>query len=82
MFFGLKRTQRLSALETMDPSRALIVPTLGGLVFGLGLLLVARWRPAREVDAIEANALHGGRMSLVGEISIGVNKRQLTCVDI
>jgi CIC family chloride channel protein len=72
VFFGLERTQRLSALETMDPSRALIVLTLGGLVFGLGLLLVARWRPAREVDAIEANALHGGRMSLVGSVIVAL----------
>src|ERR1700720_1671737 len=72
VFFGLERPQRLSALETMDPSRALIVPTLGGLVFGLGLLLVARWRPAREVDAIEANALHGGRMSLVGSVIVAL----------
>jgi CIC family chloride channel protein len=47
-----------------------LVPTLGGLAFGLALLLLARWRPAREVDPIEANALHGGRMSLRGSVIV------------
>jgi chloride channel protein, CIC family len=32
--------------------------------------LLARWRPDREIDPIEANALHGGRMSLVGSIIV------------
>jgi CIC family chloride channel protein len=40
------------------------------LLFGLGLVLVARWRPLREVDPIEANALHGGRMSLRGSLNV------------
>src|SRR5262249_14106802 len=43
---------------------------LGGLIFGLALTALARWRPTREVDPIEANALHGGRMSLVGSASV------------
>ena len=37
---------------------------------GLHCMLLARWRPAREVDPIEANALHGGRMSLRGSLIV------------
>jgi chloride channel protein, CIC family len=72
VFFGLERGQRLSALDALDPFTAVCVPTIGGLLFGLGLLLARRWRPVREVDAIEANALHGGRMSLLGSVSVAL----------
>ena len=72
LFFGLQPSQRLSALEKLDPYTALAVPTLGGLLFGVALLVLARWRPVQEVDAIEANALHGGRMSLIGSLSVAL----------
>jgi chloride channel protein, CIC family len=39
-------------------------------VFGIARELIARWRPEREIDPIEANALHGGRMSLRGSIIV------------
>jgi chloride channel protein, CIC family len=66
--FALPPGQRLSATASLDPWYAIGVPLVGGLVFGLGLIALARWRPAREVDPIEANALYGGRMSLTGSI--------------
>ena len=72
VFFGLQPGQRLSAIEKLDPYTALTVPMLGGLVFGVALVVAARWRPVREVDAIEANALHGGRMSLIGSMSVAL----------
>ena len=62
--FGLEAGQRLSAMPKVDAIRALLVPTLGGLALGLVGLALARWRPQRAVDPIEANALHGGTMSL------------------
>src|ERR1043165_3795079 len=68
--FDLPAGQRLSALSSLDPWHALGVPAIGGLIFGLTLLALARWRPVREVDPIEANALHGGRMSLIGSIVV------------
>jgi len=68
--FALPLGQRLSAAASLDPVRAIAVPLLGGLVFGVGLIALARWRPAREVDPIEANALYGGRMSLTGSIVV------------
>ena len=40
------------------------------VLLGLALMLLGRWRPAREVDPIEANALHGGRMSLRGSFIV------------
>jgi CIC family chloride channel protein len=68
--FAIPAGQRLSAATVLDPWRAFLVPLAGGIVFGLGLLALARWRPAREVDPIEANALHGGRMSLTGSLIV------------
>src|SRR3984957_19373674 len=32
--------------------------------------LIAQWRPEREIDPIEANALHGGRMSFLGSVIV------------
>jgi CIC family chloride channel protein len=49
---------------------AISVPLGGGIVFGIFRELIARWRPEREIDPIEANALHGGRMSLLGSIIV------------
>src|SRR6201999_3868329 len=36
----------------------------------IAFVLVLRWRPSREIDPIEANALHGGRMSFRGSIIV------------
>jgi chloride channel protein, CIC family len=72
LFFAVPPGQRLSMLPSLDPLAALIVPTLGGLAFGLATFLLARWRPEQEVDPIEANALHGGRMSLLGSLSVSL----------
>jgi CIC family chloride channel protein len=68
--FGIPPGERLSAQSSIDPRLALSVPCLGGLALGIAMVLVARRRPAREVDPIEANALHGGRMSLVGSVIV------------
>ncbi len=61
--FRLPAGMRLSAMNAIPVASALLVPTLGGLVFGLVGLLIARYRPGRVIDPIEANALYGGRMS-------------------
>jgi chloride channel protein, CIC family len=70
LFFHLEPGVRLSGLLRLDPMVAISVPLAGGLVFGVARELVARWRPEREIDPIEANALHGGRMSLLGSIIV------------
>src|SRR5271154_5910389 len=70
VFFRLQHGERLSARLTLNPILALSVPLVGGLLFGGVTELISRWRPEREIDPIEANALHGGRMSLLGSIIV------------
>ena len=70
LFFNLAHGERLSARLTLNPILALSVPLLGGVIFGLASEIIKRWRPEREIDPIEANALHGGRMSLLGSIIV------------
>ncbi len=70
LFFHLDPGMRLSGVLRLDPVVAIAVPLVGGLVFGIAGELIARWRPEREIDPIEANALHGGRMSLIGSIIV------------
>ena len=72
VLFNIDIRERLSSQLGIDPLRAVLVPSLGGLVLGLALLLLQRWRPAREVDPIEANALHGGRMSFRGSVIVAL----------
>ncbi len=70
VLFGIGVTQRLSAMAYVDPMRTVVVPTVGGLVLGLVTLGIARFRPRRTVDPIEANALFGGRMSMNGSLIV------------
>jgi CIC family chloride channel protein len=70
--FNIDIRERLSSQFSIDPLRAVLVPSLGGLLLGLTLLLLQRWRPAREIDPIEANALHGGRMSFRGSVIVAL----------
>jgi hypothetical protein len=68
VLFNLQMGERLSSQTSIEPLRALLVPSLGGLVLGIAFLLLLRWRPVREIDPIETNALHGGRMSFRGSV--------------
>lgn len=67
--FGLDAGERLSGRVSLDPIRAFVTPCLGGLLFGLVTAYVTR-RRGSEVDPIEANALHGGRMSMRGSLIV------------
>jgi chloride channel protein, CIC family len=62
--YGLAFDERLSARASVRPITALTSLCLGGLALGL----MDRWRRARKspatVDPIEANALHGGKLSV------------------
>jgi chloride channel protein, CIC family len=69
-FFQLQPGERLSGRLTLDPMLAFFVPATGGLIFGIASEVIKRWRPEREIDPIEANALHGGRMSLIGSLIV------------
>ena len=69
VFFGLDPGERLSGRASLDPLRAFVPLCLGGLLFGLVTAYIAR-RRGTEVDPIEANALHGGRMSMRGSLIV------------
>ena len=68
-FFGLPLGERLSAQTSLNPYYAFLVPCLGGLLFGVVTAYITR-RRGTEVDPIEANALHGGRMSIRGSLIV------------
>ena len=68
--FGLTSSQRLSAMVELNPFATVLVPSLGGLALGLVGLGIARFWPRPVVDPIEANALHGGRMSMGGSLLV------------
>ncbi len=61
--FGFDPDQRLSAQAVVEPWRLLAIP-LGGLLLGLFTAAILRFRPNHAVDPVEANALHGGRLSV------------------
>jgi chloride channel protein, CIC family len=69
VFFGLDPGERLSGRGSLNPLYAFLTPCLGGLLFGMVSVYITRKR-GTEVDPIEANALHGGRMSLRGSLIV------------
>ncbi|HEY7229121.1 MAG TPA: chloride channel protein [Pseudolabrys sp.] len=69
LFFRLEPGERLSGRVALDPLRAFLVPTFGGLLFGVVTAFITR-RRGTEVDPIEANALRGGRMSMRGSLIV------------
>jgi CIC family chloride channel protein len=69
MLFHLEPGERLSGQVALDPLYAFLTPCLGGLLFGLVTAYINRQR-GTEVDPIEANALHGGRMSMRGSLIV------------
>lgn len=69
LLFGLDPGERLSGQAAVNPVSAILVPCLGGLIFGLVTAWIAR-RRGSEVDPVEANALHGGRMTMRGSLIV------------
>ncbi|GBQ05030.1 chloride channel protein [Saccharibacter floricola] len=64
VLYGLHNGGRLSGLPSLPLWRCVLALGGGGLVVGLFGLLVSRLLNRRPVDPVEANALHGGRMSV------------------
>lgn len=71
LIFGVAAGQRLSISTTIPAWRSVAGPVLGGLVIGLASWLFFR-RRKQPVDPIEANALHGGRMSLRDSVFVAL----------
>ena len=71
--FALQPGEKLSSAASLQPS-AYIAPLAGGVLMGIVIWVLARWRKRPIVDPIEANALHGGRLSLTDSfILVGQN---------
>jgi CIC family chloride channel protein len=70
--FAISPDERLSTHGTPDWWRVLLVPCLGGLLSAGATVLIRRWRPREIVDAIEANALFGGKMSLRDSLNLAL----------
>ncbi|HKW52345.1 MAG TPA: chloride channel protein [Stellaceae bacterium] len=68
--FAIAPDQHLSAGGALAWWRVALVPIVGGLLAGTAQALVRRARAHEVVDAIEANALFGGKMSLTDSIGL------------
>ncbi len=68
LVFGV---ERLSSSE-LSGWIVLTGPVIGGIVLGLILFILSKTRKKPMVDPIEANALHGGRLSLTDSIIVCV----------
>ncbi|WP_294191302.1 chloride channel protein [uncultured Sphingomonas sp.] len=66
--FALPDDARLSAAPALSPAVLVMLPIGGAVLVGFNWLVRARRR--RLVDAVEANALHGGRMSSIDSLVI------------
>jgi chloride channel protein, CIC family len=73
LLFDIPFDARLSATGIISWQRTLLIPTLGGLLLAIIALIAAgRLKGQQLADAIEANALYGGRVSFRGSILISV----------
>ncbi|WP_454849779.1 chloride channel protein [Rhizobium binxianense] len=70
--YGITDDERLSAALIEDKLLLLTAPVAGGILLGLLIFFLARTRKKPMVDPIEANALHGGRLSLTDSILVAV----------
>lgn len=71
-FFDAGPEASLSAMMHLASPWCALVPALGGLFLGLTGILIIKWRPRRPIDPIEANALQGGRMSLIDSVLLSL----------
>jgi len=72
LIFGISDIERLSSSQIDNKLLLLTAPVCGGILLGLMLFVLAKTRKKPMVDPIEANALHGGRLSLTDSILVAV----------
>ncbi len=68
--FALPPGQGLSGSDHISIIRAFLVPILGGGLLGISGWVLTRVRPRPLVDPVEANAMYGGRVSLVDSLIV------------
>jgi CIC family chloride channel protein len=64
LLFGLQPGGRLSAMFSLESPAQALIPAIGGILLGLTVIWLRKWKFRTPVDPIEANALYGGRISL------------------
>jgi CIC family chloride channel protein len=73
LLFDIPYDAHLSATGIISWQRTLLVPVLGGIVLAaVGMLFARRVKGQQLADAIEANALYGGRVSFRGSMLISL----------
>jgi CIC family chloride channel protein len=72
LIFGISEVERLSSSEIDNKFLLLAAPVCGGILLGLLMFILAKTRKKPMVDPIEANALHGGRLSLTDSIIVAI----------
>ena len=70
--FGLEPGSFLSAQTHIETTRLILVPIGVGLLFGVLAWAIRKRRSADITDPVEANALFGGRMSMVDSIRLTI----------
>lgn len=63
LLFALPAGERLSEQVALPVPVLALVPIVGGALLAVSIFLARRFRTRPPVDPIEANAVHGGRMS-------------------
>jgi len=64
MMFRLYPDSLLSEQYVLHSPWLAVLPVIGGALMGLTIVLARRFRSRPPIDPIEANAVHGGRMSV------------------
>jgi len=72
ILFGIPLDGHLSAGSLIPSINTLLGPAIGGVLVGLTVIVIRHFRPREIVDAIEANALYGGRMSLWDSLDLAL----------
>jgi len=70
MLFGIASDARLSGSVAIHAFPGALVPAAGGALLGIMAIVFAKRLKRVAVDPIEANALHGGRMSIKDSILV------------
>jgi chloride channel protein, CIC family len=72
LLYAVPRGERLSGTFALARPEMALVPVIGGILIGLTVLFVRRWKLRHPIDPIEANALYGGRMSMTDTLIVAV----------
>jgi len=72
LIFHVNSHTGVSGAPSLPLLSSLFAPAVGGAVLGVVLWAYSQWRERIPVDPIEANALHGGRLSLTDSFIVAL----------